>query len=79
LEKPNMKLTKTVIVRGAAAFVGATAIAVIPLLADSGVAAADPGIGWGRPGPGIGGWGGPRSGLGLLPGAGFGLPGPGLL
>lgn len=48
------------------------------------VANADPGIGWGAPGPGIlpgpglGGLGGPASGLGVLPGIGFGLPGVGL-
>jgi len=60
-----------------AAALGAAAVIAVP----SGVATADPGIGWGAPGPGIlpglgfGGFGGPASGLGLLPGAGFGLPG----
>lgn len=55
------------------------------LTAPVAVAAADPGIGWGAPGPGIlpgpglGGFGGPASGLGLFPGAGWGAPGPGLL
>lgn len=64
----------------AAALVGAAAIIAVP----GGVASADPGVGWGAPGPGIlpgpglGGFGGPASGLGLLPGAGFGLPGVGL-
>ena len=63
-----------------AAIVGTAAILVVP----SGVASADPGIGWGAPGPGIlpgpglGGFGGPGSGLGVLPGLGWGLPGPGL-
>jgi hypothetical protein len=63
--------------RLAAALVGTAAIIAVP----SGVATADPGVGWGAPGPGIlpglglGGFGGPASGLGLLPGAGFGLPG----
>ena len=60
------------------------ALAALPSAAVSGVAAADPGIGWGAPGPGIlpgpglGGVGGPLSGLGVLPGAGFGLPGVGV-
>ncbi|MCP9275913.1 hypothetical protein [Mycolicibacterium arenosum] len=64
--------------------VAAVALAVLGTAMTSGVASADPGIGWGAPGPGIlpgpglGGFGGPASGLGLLPGAGFGLPGPGL-
>ncbi|CAN5799251.1 hypothetical protein BH10ACT9_BH10ACT9_48470 [soil metagenome] len=54
-------------------------------LAGPGMAAADPGLGWGAPGPGIlpgpglGGIGGPASGLGVLPGAGWGAPGPGLI
>lgn len=66
--------------RASAAVVGAAAILAIP----GGIAAADPGFGWGAPGPGIlpgpglGGFGGPASGLGLLPGPGFGLPGPGV-
>lgn len=55
-----------------------------PLLFGTATATADPGIGWGAPGPGIlpgpglGGFGGPASGLGLLPGLGFGAPGPGV-
>jgi hypothetical protein len=63
----------------------AVALATLGLIAAGGVASADPGIGWGAPGPGLlpwsglGGFGGPASGLGLLPGAGFGLPGPGLI
>ena len=64
--------------------VAAVALAVLGTALTSGVASAHPGIGWGAPGPGIlpgpglGGFGGPASGLGQLPGAGFGLPGPGL-
>lgn len=62
----------------------AAVLALCGLAITAGVANADPGIGWGAPGPGIlpgpglGGFGGPASGLGLLPGAGWGLPGPGL-
>jgi hypothetical protein len=75
-----MTIKHKAIRRAAAAALGAAAIIAVP----SGVATADPGIGWGAPGPGIlpglglGGFGGPASGLGLLPGAGFGLPGVGL-
>jgi hypothetical protein len=59
------------------------ALTMTPLIT-SGVAGADPGIGWGAPGPGIlpgpglGGVGGPLSGLGVLPGVGWGLPGVGV-
>jgi hypothetical protein len=55
------------------------------MLAGTAVAGADPGVGWGAPGPGIlpgpglGGFGGPASGLGLLPGIGLGAPGVGVL
>lgn len=68
----------------------AAAVITVPLAALSGVASADPGLGWGAPGPGIlpglglGGVGGPASGIGVTPGAGAGavgvgvLPGPGL-
>lgn len=71
--------------RAAGGFAIVTALSCAPLLLSTGTASADPGIGWGAPGPGIlpgpglGGFGGPASGLGLLPGAGFGAPGPGLL
>ncbi len=64
--------------------VGCAALAALSLAGVSGVASADPGIGWGAPGPGIlpgpglGGFGGPASGLGVLPGLGWGLPGIGL-
>jgi hypothetical protein len=74
----------TVLRRAAKAFVVATALVALSVIGLSGVANADPGIGWGAPGPGIlpgpglGGWGGPASGLGLLPGLGWGLPGVGL-
>lgn len=60
------------------------AMALLPVVTTSAVAGADPGIGWGAPGPGIlpgpglGGVGGPFSGLGVLPGAGWGLPGVGV-
>jgi hypothetical protein len=70
--------------RAAKVFVVFTTLAAFSLIAVSGVASADPGIGWGAPGPGIlpgpglGGWGGPASGLGLLPGLGWGLPGIGV-
>jgi hypothetical protein len=63
----------------------AAALAAVPLFVGSPVANADPGIGWGAPGPGIlpgpglGGVGGPASGLGLLPGLGLGAPGVGVL
>ena len=79
-----MTMQRTIIRRAATALVGAAAIMVLPLTAVAGVANADPGFGWGAPGPGIlpgpglGGFGGPASGLGLLPGAGLGLPGVGL-
>jgi hypothetical protein len=74
----------TVLRRAAMAFVVITAMAGLSAMGPSGVANADPGFGWGAPGPGIlpgpglGGWGGPGSGLGVLPGLGFGLPGIGL-
>ncbi|HZN78863.1 MAG TPA: hypothetical protein VFC01_04105, partial [Mycobacterium sp.] len=60
--------------RAAQVFVVATALTALAVIGVSGVAGADPGIGWGAPGPGIlpgpglGGWGGPASGLGVLPG-----------
>lgn len=79
-----MTTQRTAIRRAATALVGAAAVVVLPLTAVAGVANADPGIGWGAPGPGIlpgpglGGFGGPASGLGLLPGVGLGLPGIGL-
>lgn len=68
----------TVLRRLAMAFAVATALAASSVMGVSGVANADPGFGWGLPGPGIGGWGGPASGRGLLPGLGWGLPGIGL-
>jgi hypothetical protein len=68
----------TVLRRAAMALVAAITLAALSVVGVSGVANADPGIGWGAPGPGIGGWGGPASGLGLLPGLGWGLPGVGL-
>lgn len=74
----------TVLRRVATAFAAITAMMALTVIGLSGVANADPGIGWGAPGPGIlpgpglGGWGGPGSGLGVLPGLGFGLPGIGL-
>ncbi len=71
-----MAVKMTVSRVAAAALIGAAVLA--PMSIGAGVASADPGIGWGLPGPGIGGWGGPGSGLGVLPGPGWGLPGPGL-
>jgi hypothetical protein len=74
----------TVIRRATKIFLGAAVLAALSVAAGSGVAGADPGIGWGAsgpgilPGPGLGGFGGPASGLGLLPGVGWGLPGVGL-
>jgi hypothetical protein len=79
-----MKHKDTVIRRATMVFLGAVALATLSTATVSGVANADPGIGWGAPGPGIlpgpglGGFGGPASGLGLLPGLGWGLPGIGL-
>lgn len=76
---------RTIAVRALAGFAGAAAVIAVPLAALPGVGNADPGVGWGAPGPGIqpglgfGGMGGPASGLGVLPGAGLGLPGPGLI
>jgi hypothetical protein len=76
---------RTNIVRALAGMAGAAAVLALPLAALSPVANADPGVGWGAPGPGIlpglgfGGIGGPASGLGVLPGAGLGAPGAGLL
>ncbi|MCX2928861.1 hypothetical protein ORI20_01145 [Mycobacterium sp. CVI_P3] len=76
---------RTIAVHAAAWFAGAAAVVTVPFAALSAVANADPGLGWGAPGPGIlpglgfGGVGGPASGLGVLPGAGLGAPGPGLV
>ncbi|MCV7346760.1 hypothetical protein [Mycolicibacterium rhodesiae] len=76
---------RRITVRALAGLAGAAAVVTVPLTVMSGVANADPGLGWGAPGPGIlpglgfGGVGGPASGLGLLPGAGLGAPGAGLL
>jgi hypothetical protein len=73
----------TVLRRAAMVFTVAITLAALSAIGVSGVANADPGIGWGAPGPGIlpgpglGGWGGPASGLGVLPGLGWGLPGIG--
>lgn len=70
--------------RVAGVLMGAAALIAVSMATGSGVASADPGIGWGAPGPGIlpgpglGGFGGPASGLGVLPGLGWGLPGPGV-
>jgi len=79
----NITHRTTVIRTAAGVLTGAALLLAFP--AATGVAAADPGIGWGAPGPGIlpgvglGGVGGPASGLGVLPGAGWGAPGPGVL
>lgn len=82
----NTKLrtrSRAVIRTAAVALAGLAAALILP--AGTGVATADPGIGWGAPGPGVlpgpglGGVGGPASGLGTLPGAGLGAPGPGLI
>ncbi|CAN5880199.1 hypothetical protein BH09ACT7_BH09ACT7_27770 [soil metagenome] len=72
-----MAADRNTVLRWAAAAVIGVAIAAGSMAA-TGVATADPGVGWGLPGPGIGGWGGPASGLGVLPGVGFGLPGVGV-
>jgi hypothetical protein len=70
--------------RAAKVLTGTAILAALSVATVSGVAGADPGIGWGAPGPGIlpgpglGGFGGPASGLGLLPGLGRGLPGIGV-
>jgi hypothetical protein len=56
----------------------AAAFVVAPLTtatANADRGAPGPGI---LPGPGLGGVGGPASGLGVLPGLGWGLPGPGI-
>jgi hypothetical protein len=74
-----MKRNDTVIRRATMVLLGPAALVAMSLATVSGVASADPGIGWGAPGPGIlpgpghGGFGGPASGLGLLPGVGWGL------
>jgi hypothetical protein len=74
----------TVLPSAAKLFAVAGMLLAVSVIGISGVANADPGIGWGAPGPGIlpgpglGGWGGPGSGLGLLPGLGWGLPGVGI-
>jgi hypothetical protein len=57
----------------------AAALASVPLLGGAATASADRGVDWGAPGPGLGGWGGPASGLGLQPGLGWGAPGIGIL
>jgi len=65
-------------VRSLVGLAAAAAAIAVPLAALSGVASADPGLGWGAPGPGIlpglglGGVGGPASGVGVLPGPGLG-------
>lgn len=80
-----MRSYRTIAIRALAGLGGAAAVIAVPLAALSGVANADPGVGWGAPGPGIlpglgfGGVGGPASGLGVLPGAGLGAPGAGVL
>ena len=74
-----MSTKRSRIRRMAATVAGAAALAVIAMTTMSGTANADPGVGWGLPGPGLGGWGGPASGVGVLPGAGIGLPGLGLI
>jgi hypothetical protein len=66
-----MRIKQTT-VRRLALLIAAGAVSVIPMIAASGVASADPGFGWGLPGPGVGGWGGPASGVGVLPGPGAG-------
>jgi hypothetical protein len=61
------------------AVTAATAAAVaVPVVMGSAVASANPGVDWVAPivpGIGLGGVGGPESGLGVLPGAGVGAPG----
>ncbi len=57
-----MRIKQTT-VRRLALLVATGAISVTPIIAASGVASAD---------PGFGGWGGPASGVGVLPGPGAG-------
>jgi hypothetical protein len=79
-----MKKAGTVIRTATTVLIATVAMAMFAVTTVSGIASADPGIGWGAPGPGIlpgpglGGFGGPASGLGLLPGIGWGLPGVGV-